>query len=156
MSKQPFSRRGRAFLAGLLLAIAPAWAEQPVVTSLSIQLLEAYFDTAGVCTTSSVKSIRDDTTQVTIEIEIEAATRKSLQGMDDAARDDWFSLHCPPEIQGVWHQAHPPDDIRVIGLISADETHELSCIDYQNRAQAGTRRLTLSEKIQLWIKEKMD
>lgn len=149
-------------VAGLILSAAlvlhgPALqADSP---TLSQQLLQAYFDTAGVCTTSKVTDIRDSGTVVTVEIEVEPMTRKGLTSMPNDSRDDWFSLHCPPEIHGVWHQAEPPTDIRVIGNLGEgmgnDTQYTLSCVDYQS-AQWGTRELTLRNKIQLWLEEKLN
>lgn len=138
-------------LFGLLLASGNSPGKQP---SLSQQLLDSYFKTAGVCTSSQVQNIRDTGELVTIEISIEAQTRKSLLAMTRQDRDNWFSLHCPPEIHGVWHQENPPADIQVTGQIAADDNYTLSCVDYQKN-QWNQRESTMKDKILHWLDKRL-
>lgn len=152
MARQDKRIPGILALTALLLQGTALHAGSP---TLSQQLLQSYFDTAGVCTTSQVIEIRDTVDIVTIEIDIEPKTRKGLMSMDTASRDDWFSLHCPPEIHGVWRHPEAPNDILVTGTIGEDkEAYTLSCVDYQ-QAQWGARELTLRNRIQLWLQEKL-
>ena len=129
------------------LVSATTIAEQP---TLSQQLLNSYFKTAGVCTTSQVQNIRDTGELVTIEIIIEAQTRKRLLAMASQDRDNWFSLHCPPEIHGVWHQKNPPNDIQVTSQIAPDQNYTLSCVDFQQN-QWNQRESTMKVKILDWL-----
>ncbi len=122
--------------------------------TLSEQLLGAYFDIAGVCTTSQVIELRDDGDIVTIEIDIEPNTRKGLSKMHKEDRDDWFSLHCPPEIHGVWRQPEPPRDILVTGLIGDEEYYTLSCVTFQ-QDQWTMRESSLRDRLQSWLEEKL-
>lgn len=108
-------------------ASLPGRAETP---TFSEQLLQSYFDTAGVCTTSSIDSIIEGTDHVTVNISIQAATAKALLDVSDTLRDDWFSLHCPPEIHGVWRQPQPPGNVLVSGAITNTVHHALSCRRY--------------------------
>ena len=124
-------------------------------STLSQQLLQTYFDTAGVCSTSEISQLHDNGDVVTIEIGIEPDTRKGLTQVLDHERDNWFSLHCPPEIHGVWRQAHPPRDILVTGMLGEDAPFTLSCVDYQQTNQWGIRRVTIREKIKNWLQEKL-
>ncbi len=126
--------------------------EQP---TLSQQLLDSYFKTAGVCTTSQVQNIRDTGELVTIEISIEAQTRQGLLSMTDQDRDNWFSLHCPPEIHGVWHQENPPDDIQVSGQIAAGQNYTLSCVEFQQN-QWIKRESTLKDRILKWLEKRRE
>ena len=130
-----------------MMPVSTATTNKP---TLSQQLLQAWFDTAGVCTTSVVEDIRDDGHIVNIDISIETQTRKALEGMSHADRDDWFSLHCPPEIHGVWHQPQPPADILFAGKISVDQSHTLSCVTYQETSWAR-RENTMRNKLQRWL-----
>ena len=138
-------------LSGLLLASANTLGEQ---STLSQQLLDSYFKTAGVCTTSQVQNIRDTGELVTIEISIEAQTRKGLLAMTSQDRDNWFSLHCPPEIHGVWHQENPPTDIQVSGQIAPDQNYTLSCVEFQQN-QWNQREPTMKEKILDWLDKRL-
>lgn len=122
--------------------------------TLSEQLLHAWFATAGVCTTSSVSDINDDGREVTISVEIEPATRKALGRMNEDDRRDWFSLHCPPQIHGVWRQPSPPDDIIVTGTYGDDQLMRLSCVVYQ-RDRWNRREQTLKERLQRWIEDRL-
>lgn len=142
-----FHQIGRICLAFTAILVAPAALAQ----SLSEQLLQSYFSTAGVCTTSKVQSITDSGGLVTIELDIESSTKLALQKMETPARNDWFSLHCPPEIHGIWSQKSPPDDIMISSSLSSSVTHELSCLQY--RQAENRRRLSLREKIRLRISE---
>jgi len=132
-------------LAFAVLLVSPVAEAQ----SLSQQLLQSYFSTAGVCTTSRVQSITDSGGIVTIKLDIESATKLALQKMEQSARNDWFSLHCPPEIHGVWRQQSPPNDITISSALSSSVTHELSCLQY--RQDENTHRLSIREKIRLRI-----
>ncbi len=134
-------------LSSCLLVGGNTLGEQP---TLSQQLLDSYFKTAGVCTSSQVQNIRDTSELVTIDISIEAQTRKSLLTMTSQDRDNWFSLHCPPEIHGVWHQKNPPNDIQVTGQIAPDQTYTLSCVDFQQK-QWNQRESTMRGKILDWL-----
>ena len=136
-------------LAGSLLGSGITTGEQP---TLSQQLLDSYFKTAGVCTTSQVQTIRDTGKLVTIEISIEAQTRQSLLAMTGQDRANWFSLHCPPEIHGVWHQENPPDDIQVSGQIAPDQTYTLGCKEFQ-QSQWSQQESTLKDRILKWLKK---
>ncbi|MGQ7844478.1 hypothetical protein ACUNV4_08385 [Granulosicoccus sp. 3-233] len=146
--------------AALWFSVTVARAENMVLpqaeeASLSQQLLQSYFDTAGVCTTSEIDKLHDNGDVVTVEITIEPDTRSGLAQVLEHERDNWFSLHCPPEIHGVWRQAQPPRDILISGLISDDEPYTLSCVDYQSANQWGVRRVTIREKIQNWLQDKL-
>lgn len=146
------SRHHILLLCGCLLVSSNTLGQQP---TLSQQLLDAYFRTAGVCTTSQVQTIRDTGDLVTIDISIEAPTRHSLLAMTEADRDNWFSLHCPPEIHGVWRQDNPPDDILVSGQIAPDQTYTLSCTGFQQN-QWGQRESTLKDKILQWLEKRLE
>jgi len=113
--------------------------------SLSEQLLHSYFATAGACTTSQVQSIVDTNGIVVIELDIEPSTKLALQAMEPTERDDWFSLHCPPEIHGVWRQKSPPSDIKVRGPLDTASSHELSCSQYQRRE--NKRQISIRDRI---------
>ena len=139
-------------LSGWLLASGNTLTASP---TLSQQLLDSYFKTAGVCTTSQVQNIRDSGELVTIEISIQAQTRKGLQGMTTQDRDNWFSLHCPPEIHGVWHQENPPTDIQVTGQIAPEQNYTLSCVEFQQN-QWGQRDATMKEKILDWLDKRLE
>ena len=154
MARQQICGAGIIATAVLSLCAAPLQAASP---TLSQQLLRAYFDTAGVCTTSRVSNILDRGDTITIEIDIEPATRASLAGKSVQDRDDWFSLHCPPEFHGVWRQPDPPEDVLVTGLIgeNANEPYTLSCIEYQQQGW-DKRELTLRGRLQRWLEEKLD
>ena len=152
MARHAFYRRRITTTVALWLLGSAVQAANP---TLSQELLRSYFDTAGVCTTSQVSNIRDDGDIVTIEIAIEAGTREGLTKMQNSDRDNWFSLHCPPEIHGVWRQAHPPSDILVTGKLGAEQAYTLSCVEFQ-RNQWGVRELTIRDKIQRWLEEKLD
>lgn len=128
-----------------LLLVSPGALAQ----SLSEQLLQSYFSTAGVCTTSQVQSISNSGSVVKITLDIESSTKHALQKMERSARDDWFNLHCPPEIHGVWRQQSPPDDITISAPLSSSVMHELSCLKY--RQDENARRLSIREKIRLHI-----
>jgi len=151
--------RHSAFLIALLcLTVSTAQAETAAFSqsndpTLSQQLLQTYFDTAGVCTTSEIRHLHDNGDVVTIEIGIEPDTREGLTQVLAHERDNWISLHCPPETHGVWRQAHPPRDILVTGMLGEDEPFTLSCVDYQQANKWGVRRVTIREKIQKWLQE---
>lgn len=146
-SASSMSRHRFLLLSGCLLASGNTLSQQP---TLSQQLLDSYFQTAGVCTTSQVQTIRDTGKLVTIEISIEEQTRQSLLSMTDQDRANWFSLHCPPEIHGVWRQQNPPDDIRVSGQVAPDQTYTLSCLDFQQNLW-NQRESTLKDRILEWL-----
>jgi len=153
MARQDICRSGLAILATSWLYATSLQAAPP---TLSQQLLRSYFDTAGVCTSSQVTDIRDTGTLVTIEVVIEPATRESLSNMNDQDRDNWFSLHCPPEIHGVWRQANPPDDVVVTGQIEEKAPpYSLSCVAFQSN-QRGDRDVTLRGRLQRWLEETLD
>ncbi|MFK8081119.1 MAG: hypothetical protein AB8B97_12600 [Granulosicoccus sp.] len=116
-----------------------------IETDTSAQLLQSYFDTAGVCTNSSVNSIVEENKGVIVNIAVEAATAQALLSASGKLRDDWFSLHCPPEIHGVWTQPQPPVDVLISGALDATENHSLSCRDYQN--MQTTRTLSFSDRV---------
>jgi len=124
-------------------------------SSVSRQILQNYFDTAGVCTTSDISRLRDDGDVITIEIIIESNTRRSLAQVLDHERDNWFSLHCPPEVHAVWRQPHPPGDILITGMLEGDESFTLSCVDYQRENQWGVRRVTIRDKIVTWLQDRL-
>lgn len=125
--------------------------------TLSQQLLDAYFKTAGVCTTSQVENIEDTGQIVTITVSIEPVTRDALPRLSEADRDNWFSLHCPPEIHGVWHQEHPPEDVQVTGTIGEDQSYTLSCVQHQEayRGQQNRSQASFRSKIEKWLEERL-
>lgn len=141
------SRHRILLLTGCFLVSGSTLGQEP---TLSKQLLDSYFKTAGVCTTSQVQTIRDTGKLVTIEISIEAQTRQSLLAMTGQDRANWFSLHCPPEIHGVWRQQNPPDDIQVSGQIAPEQTYTLSCREFQQN-QWGQQESTLKDRILKWL-----
>lgn len=127
------ARSGRpVFLRYLLLVLVAS--VSPICeansATFSEQLLQSFFDTAGVCTTSSIESIVENTEHVAVTISIQPATAKALLDVSDSLKDDWFSLHCPPEIHGVWRQPQPPGDVLVSGAINDTTDHTLSCRRY--------------------------
>lgn len=144
----------------LWLCITTAQAETTALSPVddstpSQQLLQTYFDTAGVCTTSEISKLQDNGDVVTIEINIEPDTRKGLAEVLEYDRDNWFSLHCPPETHEVWRQTQPPRDILVTGTLEDSEPFTLSCADYQRANKWGVRRVTIRDKIQAWLQEKL-
>lgn len=147
----PF-RAGKALpgMLMVLLSASPALAEE---NTLSEDLLHTYFATAGVCTTSSIRQIEDDGRIVFISIDIENSTRNALTRMTQYDRDNWFSLHCPPQIHGVWQQASPPEDILVEGWLAEDQAVTLSCVDF-HRERWEQRETTLTEKLRGWLQRR--
>ncbi|MFK7859436.1 MAG: hypothetical protein AB8B64_11455 [Granulosicoccus sp.] len=135
----------------LLLATSSAiwWpqASHSSEKSASAQLLQSYFDTAGVCTTSSVDSIVETPEHLTVNIAIEKATAKALLGASSNLKDNWFSLHCPPEIHGLWRLPEPPDDVLISGALDDTKNHSLSCRAYRDREHA--RILTFRDRVRV-------
>lgn len=109
------------------------------------QLLQSFYDTAGVCTTSSIESIAENRHDLTVHINIEKTTAKALIGVSGSRKDDWFSLHCPPEIHGIWKVHEPSHDVLISGLLGQSEHHTLSCLNYLKRDQI--REQTFRQRI---------
>ncbi|ASJ71039.1 hypothetical protein IMCC3135_04630 [Granulosicoccus antarcticus IMCC3135] len=125
--------------------------------TLSQQLLDAYFKTAGVCSTSQVQTIEDAEDVVTITIAIEPQTLDTLLNLAKPDRNNWFSLHCPPEIHGVWHQENPPADIQVQGQIEENQLYSLSCVQYQQDQwnQTTRRPSSIKDRITTWLEDRL-
>ena len=117
-------------LTGLFLATAFSTRSSASESTLSEQLLQSYFDTAGVCSSSSIESITESEDRLSVIIGIPKAEANALINVSDDLKDDWFSLHCPPEIHGVWHQPQPPEDVLVSGVLKDTRQYTLSCRDY--------------------------
>ncbi len=121
--------RGLMALSTLALSL-PVLSDEPSEAQL---LLTDYFDKAAVCATASVEAISEPAPSiVSILLAIEPVTQRGLLKMSLEQKDDWFSLHCPPQFHPVWQRQPELADIVVTGSLAVDEVHELSCVQYQN------------------------
>lgn len=111
----------------------------------SESLLAEYFRAASVCSTAEVSSIKEQDGLIKIRLLIESATRNGIRKLNAADRNDWFSLHCPPESHRIWSHSYGLHDIIVSGLLSNDEDYQLSCVNYyqtaSRRMQSATSRV---------------
>jgi len=101
----------------------------PLTTALgadsAIESLHNYFNETPVCTVAKVNEITHIERNITIDLDIEPATRKALSAMHNESRNNWMSLHCPNPQHEVWNAV---DDIFVQSTTT--DVLRMSCANY--------------------------
>ncbi|MFT6301457.1 MAG: hypothetical protein ACI9XK_000421 [Granulosicoccus sp.] len=130
-----------------------------------LEILEDYFSSGALCSTSEVVKLEANNNGLTVSLEIEPATRKALYKMPENRRDDWFSLHCPPEHHPVWANSNKRFDVTIAELLTPDANtslesnakkgatqtpqYNLSCLAYIE--EQYSQRLSYRERVRLKI-----
>ena len=159
MKTTPKSNIFFAFL--LLLATSSVIAQE----QSKIDILKEYFSDGSHCSTAKVVEIGYIDSALTINLKIEPATSQALLKMSEKHKDDWFSLHCPPEYHPVWANSNSGFDVTIKEALNPESTakaisqsdrrqtpqYNLSCTAYI--AQQYSKRLSYSERVKLKIQK---
>jgi hypothetical protein len=150
------------FIALLLLPITSSViAQEPS----KIDILKKYFSDGSHCSTAKVVEIESIDSALSINLKIEPATRQALLKMSEKHRNDWFSLHCPPEHHAVWANSNSRFDVTIKEAFNPEPNekaisqrdlrqppqYNLSCTAYF--AEQYSQRLSYSERVKLKIQK---
>lgn len=147
----------------LLLACSSVLSEE----LSKLETMENYFSSGAFCSTAEVVKIEAHSIGLVIKLDIEPTTRQALHRMPENQRDDWFSLHCPPEHHPVWAGSKKGFDVAIEEAKSPEANailksgsqkgsaqtpqYSLSCSAYI--AEQYSQRLSYRERVRLKIEK---